>query len=135
MPAFDFSGLDIGAIIAGVAMIAKAFHSDKKTKIAKTEAETARAEAKSISEDRVISKRNYDERFAAQDERMKNVERRLDQGDIRLGALEKKIDDNFRDLKNDLLRYSGRVNYTMGLLEGSVHHKPTRKHGKQGDSL
>lgn len=116
----DFSGLDIGAMVTSLAAILKAFRSDSKAKKVDEKAEDIRA-------DRVASKRNYDERFAEIDVRMNQVERRLDKGDAQFCNVEKKIDENFKDLKNDFLKFGGNVKYIMGLLKGIEQESRKRK--------
>lgn len=103
--------LDVTAIITALLAILKSLNSDRKTKNVETETKVIRLE-------RVESKKTYDEKFAEQSVQIRNIERRLDSGDARFGALERKIDDNFRDLKNDFLRFGSKVNYTMGLIKG-----------------
>lgn len=117
----DFSGLDIGAIGAAIVAIIKSFHSDSKTAAVKRQADN-------ISDDRVTSKKSYDERFAETDVKIANIEKRLDRGDARFGCIEKKIDENFRDLKKDFSTFGGKVNYIMGLLKGiEQESRKTRK--------
>ncbi|MBO7324902.1 MAG: hypothetical protein J6U57_05725 [Bacteroidales bacterium] len=100
----EITGIDFGLLLGNLATLAKIFHSDTKTK--------------SIQDDRVLSKKSYDERFAEYDVRMGNVERRLDKGDMRFSNVEKKIDENFRDMKNDFSKIGGNVKFIMGLLKG-----------------
>lgn len=116
----DFTGIDVGAIAASILAIIKAFHSDAKTK--KVDEKTS-----GIQSDRVVSKKNYDERFAEYDVRMNNIERRLDKGDLRFSNVEKKIDENFRDLKNDFSKFGGNVKFIMGLLKGMEQNSRDKK--------
>lgn len=60
---------------------------------------------------------------------MCNVERRLDKGDMRFSNVEKKIDENFRDLKNDFSKFGGNVKYIMGLLKGIEQESRKRNGG------
>ena len=100
----EVTGIDFGLLLGNLATLAKIFHSDNKTK--------------SIQDERVLSKKNYDERFTEYDVRMGNVERRLDKGDMRFSNVEKKIDENFLDMKNDFAKIGGNVKFIMGLLKG-----------------
>lgn len=100
----EITGIDFGLLLGNLATLAKIFHSDTKTK--------------SIQDDRALSKKSYEERFAEYDVRMNNVERRLDKGDMRFSNVEKKIDENFRDMKNDFSKIGGNVKFIMGLLKG-----------------
>lgn len=100
----EVTGIDFGLLLGNLATLAKIFHSDTKTK--------------SIQDDRALSKKSYEERFAEYDVRMNNVERRLDKGDMRFSNVEKKIDENFRDMKNDFSKIGGNVKFIMGLLKG-----------------
>lgn len=111
----DFTGIDIGLLFTNLATIAKIFHSDSKTK--------------SIQEDRVASKKSYDERFAEHDVEIKNIVRRLDKGDMRFSNVEKKIDENLRDMKNDFAKIGGNVKFIMGLLKGL--NQESKKDGKK----
>ena len=81
----EVTGIDFGLLLGNLATLAKIFHSDTKTK--------------SIQDDRALSKKSYEERFAEYDVRMNNVERR-------------------RDMKNDFSKIGGNVKFIMGLLKG-----------------
>jgi hypothetical protein len=118
----NLNGFDVGLFFTNLATIIKVFHSDSKTK-------NVGEQTKAIQDDRVASKKSYDEKFAEYDVRFQNMQNRLDKGDLRFGNVEKKIDENFRDMKNEQAKIGGNVKFIMGLLKG-IEQEAQRKRAK-----
>lgn len=77
----DITGIDIGAITAGIAAIIKSLHTDRKNDNAK---------------------KCIDERMAILENDVKHHDRRLDDGDSNFKTLDQKIDRN-NELLNQLI--------------------------------
>lgn len=77
----DITGLDIGALLAGLGGLAKSLHSDRKADNAK---------------------KGMDERMAVLENDMRHHDKRLDDGDSNFKVLDQKIDRN-NELLNQLI--------------------------------
>ena len=77
----DITGLDIGALLAGIGGIAKSLHSDRKAEEAK---------------------KGLDERMAVIENDMRHHDKRLDDGDSNFKVLDQKMDRN-NELLNQLI--------------------------------
>lgn len=77
----DITGLDIGALAAGIGAVLKSLHSDRKSDAAK---------------------KGLDERMAVLETRMQQNDKRLDDGDAAFRTLDAKIDRN-NELLNQLI--------------------------------
>lgn len=77
----DITGLDIGALVAGVGAILKSLHSDHKSDSAK---------------------KTLDERMSVIENDIRHHDKRLDDGDSNFKVLDQKIDRN-NELLNQLL--------------------------------
>ena len=77
----DITGIDIGALIAGLGGLAKSLHSDRKAE-----------------ED----KKGLDERMAVIENDMRHHDKRLDDGDSNFKVLDQKMDRN-NELLNQLI--------------------------------
>ncbi len=77
----DITGIDIGALIAGLGGIAKSLHSDRKAEEAK---------------------KGLDERMAVIENDMRHHDKRLDDGDSNFKVLDQKMDRN-NELLNQLI--------------------------------
>lgn len=77
----DITGLDIGALAAGIGAVLKSLHSDRKSDAAK---------------------KGLDERMAVLETRMQQNDKRLDDGDAAFRTLDSKIDRN-NELLNQLI--------------------------------
>ena len=77
----DITGLDIGALIAGLSGFAKSLHSDRKAE---------------------ESKKGLDERMAVIENDMRHHDKRLDDGDSNFKVLDQKMDRN-NELLNQLI--------------------------------
>lgn len=77
----DITGIDIGALTAGIVAVLKSLHSDRKADAAK---------------------KGLDERMAVLETRMQQNDKRLDDGDAAFRTLDAKIDRN-NELLNQLI--------------------------------
>lgn len=77
----DITGIDIGALIAGVGAILKSFHSDRKSDSAK---------------------KTIEERMSVIENDIRHHDKRLDDGDSNFKVLDQKIDRN-NELLNQLI--------------------------------
>lgn len=77
----DITGIDIGALIAGLGGLAKSLHSDRKAE---------------------ESKKGLDERMAVIENDMRHHDKRLDDGDSNFKVLDQKMDRN-NELLNQLI--------------------------------
>ena len=77
----DITGIDIGALIAGLGGLAKSLHSDRKAEEAK---------------------KGLDERMAVIENDMRHHDKRLDDGDSNFKVLNQKMDRN-NELLNQLI--------------------------------
>lgn len=77
----DITGIDIGALIAGLSGLAKSLHSDRKAEEAK---------------------KGLDERMAVIENDMRHHDKRLDDGDSNFKVLDQKMDRN-NELLNQLI--------------------------------
>lgn len=77
----DITGVDIGALIAGLGGLAKSLHSDRKAEEAK---------------------KGLDERMAVLENDFKHHDKRLDDGDSNFKILDQKMDRN-NELLNQLI--------------------------------
>ena len=77
----DITGLDIGALLAGLGGLAKSLHSDRKSEEAK---------------------KGLDERMAVIENDMRHHDKRLDDGDSNFKVLDQKMDRN-NELLNQLI--------------------------------
>ncbi len=77
----DITGIDIGALIAGLGGLAKSLHSDRKAEEAK---------------------KGLDERMAVIENDMRHHDKRLDDGDSNFKVLDQKMDRN-NELLNQLI--------------------------------
>ena len=77
----DITGLDIGALLAGLGGLAKSMHSDRKAEEAK---------------------KGLDERMAVIENDIRHHDKRLDDGDSNFKVLDQKIDRN-NELLNQLI--------------------------------
>lgn len=77
----DITGIDIGALVAGVGAILKSFHSDRKSDSAK---------------------KTLDERMSVIENDIRHHDKRLDDGDSNFKVLDSKIDRN-NELLNQLI--------------------------------
>lgn len=77
----DITGMDIGALLAGLGGLAKSLHSDRKAEEAK---------------------KGMDERMAVLENDMRHHDKRLDDGDSNFKVLDQKIDRN-NELLNQLI--------------------------------
>lgn len=77
----DITGIDIGALIAGLGGLAKSLHSDRKSEEAK---------------------KGLDERMAVIENDMRHHDKRLDDGDSNFKVLDQKMDRN-NELLNQLI--------------------------------
>ena len=77
----DITGIDIGALIAGLSGLAKSLHSDRKSEEAK---------------------KGLDERMAVIENDMRHHDKRLDDGDSNFKVLDQKMDRN-NELLNQLI--------------------------------
>lgn len=77
----DITGIDIGALIAGLGGLAKSLHSDRKAEDAK---------------------KGLDERMAVIENDMRHHDKRLDDGDSNFKVLDQKMDRN-NELLNQLI--------------------------------
>lgn len=77
----DITGIDIGALIAGIGGLAKSLHSDRKAEEAK---------------------KGLDERMAVIENDMRHHDKRLDEGDSNFKVLDQKMDRN-NELLNQLI--------------------------------
>lgn len=77
----DITGIDIGALIAGLGGLAKSLHSDRKAEEAK---------------------KGLDERMAVIENDMRHHDKRLDDGDSNFKILDQKMDRN-NELLNQLI--------------------------------
>lgn len=77
----DITGLDIGALLAGIGGLAKSLHSDRKAEEAK---------------------KGLDERMAVIENDMRHHDKRLDDGDSNFKVLDQKMDRN-NELLNQLI--------------------------------
>lgn len=77
----DITGLDIGALAAGIGAVLKSLHSDRKSDAAK---------------------KGLDERMAVLETRVQQNDKRLDDGDAAFRTLDAKIDRN-NELLNQLI--------------------------------
>lgn len=77
----DITGIDIGALIAGLGGLAKSLHSDRKAEDAK---------------------KGLDERMAVIENDMRHHDKRLDDGDSNFKILDQKMDRN-NELLNQLI--------------------------------
>ena len=77
----DITGLDIGALLAGLGGLAKSLHSDRKAEEAK---------------------KGLDERMAVIENDMRHHDKRLDDGDSNFKGLDQKMDRN-NELLNQLI--------------------------------
>lgn len=77
----DITGLDIGALLAGLGGLAKSLHSDRKAEEAK---------------------KGLDERMAVIENDMRHHDKRLDDGDSNFKVLDQKMDRN-NELLNQLI--------------------------------
>lgn len=77
----DITGIDIGALIAGLGGLAKSLHSDRKSEEAK---------------------KGLDERMAVIENDMRHHDKRLDDGDSNFKILDQKMDRN-NELLNQLI--------------------------------
>lgn len=77
----DITGIDIGALLAGLGGLAKSLHSDRKAEEAK---------------------KGLDERMAVIENDMRHHDKRLDDGDSNFKVLDQKMDRN-NELLNQLI--------------------------------
>ena len=77
----DITGIDIGALIAGLGALSKSLHSDRKAEEAK---------------------KGLDERMALIENNMRHHDKRLDDGDSNFKVLDQKMDRN-NELLNQLI--------------------------------
>ena len=87
----DITGIDVAfavSIGSSAGAFVKSFLSDRKTK--------------AIEDDRVESKRGINERFAVFEEKQRNMERRLDEGDAAFKTFDSKLDRN-NEVLNQLI--------------------------------
>ena len=77
----DITGLDIGALLAGLGGLAKSLHSDRKAEEAK---------------------KGLDERMAVIENDIRHHDKRLDDGDSNFKVLDQKMDRN-NELLNQLI--------------------------------
>ncbi|MBO7060134.1 MAG: hypothetical protein J6W54_03425 [Fibrobacter sp.] len=77
----DITGLDIGALVAGIGAVIKSFHSDRKSDSAK---------------------KSLDERMSVIENDIRHHDKRLDDGDSNFKILDQKIDRN-NELLNQLI--------------------------------
>ena len=77
----DITGLDIGALLAGLGGLAKSMHSDRKAEEAK---------------------KGLDERMAVIENDIRHHDKRLDDGDSNFKVLDQKMDRN-NELLNQLI--------------------------------
>lgn len=77
----DITGIDIGALIAGLGGLAKSLHSDRKAEEAK---------------------KGLDERMAVIENDVRHHDKRLDDGDSNFKVLDQKMDRN-NELLNQLI--------------------------------
>ena len=99
----DITGIDVAftvSLASSAGAFVKSLLSDKKTK--------------AIEEDRVESKRGINERFAVLEEKQRNTDKRLDDGDVAFKTLDAKMDRNNELLNAKMDRNNELLNQLIG---------------------